>query len=206
VIYAAALNFRGDLAALGSQLSADPYKAPPQAPILYIKPPNTWSSNGARIPLPAGVPHLKMGGTLGIVFGRAASRVREADALNYVGGWVVVNDVSIPHQSYFRPAIKERCRDGFCPMGVMSAFESLDPAQVQIRILVNGQLGATAHAADLVRPVPRLIADVSEFMTLRTGDILLIGEPDNSPLAGPGDRVRVEIAGLGGIENTLEAE
>jgi 5-oxopent-3-ene-1,2,5-tricarboxylate decarboxylase/2-hydroxyhepta-2,4-diene-1,7-dioate isomerase len=206
VVYAAALNFRGDLAALGSKLSADPYKAPPQAPVLYIKPPNTWSSNGARIPVPHGVAHLKMGGTLGIIFGRAASRVLEAEALSYVGGWVVVNDVSVPHQSYFRPAIKERCRDGFCPMGAAAPFQSVDADQFQIRILVNGNLRASANAADLVRPIPRLIADVSEFMTLRTGDVLLLGEPDNAPLAGPGDRVRVEIAGVGGIENTLEAE
>jgi 5-oxopent-3-ene-1,2,5-tricarboxylate decarboxylase/2-hydroxyhepta-2,4-diene-1,7-dioate isomerase len=206
VVYAAALNFRGVLEALGSKLSADPFKAPPQAPVLYIKPPNTWSSNGARIPVPPGVSRLKMGGTLGIVFGRAASRVREDEALDYVGGWVVVNDVSIPHQSYFRPAIKERCRDGFCPMGAVASFESLDAAQVEIRILVDGELRATANIADLVRPVPRLIADVSEFMTLRTGDILLIGEPDNAPLAAPGDRVRIEIDGIGGVDNTLENE
>jgi 5-oxopent-3-ene-1,2,5-tricarboxylate decarboxylase/2-hydroxyhepta-2,4-diene-1,7-dioate isomerase len=204
-VYAAALNFRGALAALGD-LSRDPYKAPPQAPILYIKPPNTWSSNGARILIPQGVPRLKMGGTLGIVMGSAASRVSEANALNYVGGWVVVNDVSIPHDSYYRPAIKQRCRDGFCPIGAVAPLEAIDQAQVTIQIFVNGQLQATANTTSLVRPVPKLIADVTEFLTLRTGDILLIGEPDNSPFATRGDKVRIEIAGIGSIENTLEAE
>lgn len=205
-VYAAALNFRGALEALGAKLSQDPYKAPPQAPILYIKPPNTWSSPGASIPVPQGIAHLKMGGTLGIVMGRAACRVRESEALDYVGGWVVVNDVSIPHESYYRPATKQRCRDGFCPMGSIAPREALDPARADIRILVNGQLKASASARDLIRPVPRLIADVTEFMTLRAGDILLIGEPDNAPLAVPGDRVRVEIHGIGSIENMLEAE
>jgi 5-oxopent-3-ene-1,2,5-tricarboxylate decarboxylase/2-hydroxyhepta-2,4-diene-1,7-dioate isomerase len=147
-----------------------------------------------------------MGGTLGIVFGRAAARVGADEALTYVRGWVVVNDVSIPHQSYFRPAIKERCRDGFCPMGAVASFESVDAAQVEIRMFVNGEFRAIANTADLVRPIPRLIADVTEFMTLRTGDILLVGEPDNAPLAGPGDRVRVEIKGIGSVENTLENE
>jgi 5-oxopent-3-ene-1,2,5-tricarboxylate decarboxylase/2-hydroxyhepta-2,4-diene-1,7-dioate isomerase len=205
-VYAAALNFRGSLESLGDKLSQDPYKAPPLAPILYIKPPNTWSSTGAKIPVPSGTPHLKMGGTLGIVIKRAACRVSEPEALDYIGGWVVVNDVSIPHQSYYRPAIKQRCRDGFCPISTIAPFDSLGPGDAQIRIFINGELRARATTADLVRPVAKLMADVTEFMTLRTGDILLVGEPDNSPLAGPGDRVRVEIAALEGIENTLEPE
>jgi 5-oxopent-3-ene-1,2,5-tricarboxylate decarboxylase/2-hydroxyhepta-2,4-diene-1,7-dioate isomerase len=147
-----------------------------------------------------------MGGTLGIVIGRAASRVSESDALDFVGGWVTVNDVSIPHESYYRPAIKQRCRDGFCPVGAVAPVHSLDSGNAQIRIFLNGVLKATASTMNLVRPVARLIADVTEFMTLRTGDILLVGEPDNAPLAGPGDRVCVEIAGLASIENTLETE
>jgi 5-oxopent-3-ene-1,2,5-tricarboxylate decarboxylase/2-hydroxyhepta-2,4-diene-1,7-dioate isomerase len=205
-VYAAALNFRGTLETLGNKLSQDPYKAPPQAPILYIKPPNTWSIAGTKICVPTGTLQLKMGGTLGIVIGRAASRVVESEALDYVGGWLVVNDVSIPHESYYRPAIKQRCRDGFCPMGAIAARNALNPTQAVIKISVNGELKARATSKDLLRPVARLIADVTEFMTLRTGDILLLGEPDNSPLAGPGDRVRVEIDGIGAIENTLEAE
>ena len=205
-VYAAALNFGGHLESLGERLSQDPYKAPPRAPILYIKPPNTWSATGAKIPVPSGTPHLKMGGTLGIVIRRAACRVSESEALDYVGGWVIVNDVSIPHQSYYRPAIKQRCRDGFCPIGSIAPVNSINPADAQIRISLNGVLKASASTKDLVRSVAQLITDVSEFMTLRTGDILLVGEPDNAPLAGPGDRVRVEIAGLGAIENKLEAE
>jgi 5-oxopent-3-ene-1,2,5-tricarboxylate decarboxylase/2-hydroxyhepta-2,4-diene-1,7-dioate isomerase len=147
-----------------------------------------------------------MGGTLGVVIKRAACRVPESEALDYIGGWVVVNDVSIPHESYYRPAIKQRCRDGFCPMGSIGPVSSIDPANAHICIFVNGVLKAGASTTDLVRPVARLIADVTEFMTLRTGDVLLVGEPDNAPLAGPGDRVRVEIPGLARIENTLEAE
>jgi 5-oxopent-3-ene-1,2,5-tricarboxylate decarboxylase/2-hydroxyhepta-2,4-diene-1,7-dioate isomerase len=205
-VYAAALNFRGALEALGDKTSQDPYKAPPQAPVLYIKPPNTWSTPGAKIVVPGGTAQLKMGGTLGIVIGRAASRVSESEALDYVSGWVVVNDVSIPHESYFRPAIKQRCRDGFCPMGAIAHREALDPSRAHIQIFVNGELKAEANTTDLIRPVPKLIADVTEFMTLRTGDVLLIGEPDNAPLAALGDQVRVEIQGIGSIENTLEAE
>ena len=201
-VYAAALNFRGVLDKL--KVHEDPYEAPPKAPVLYIKTPNTWSRSGDVIRVPQGAPHLKMGGTLGIVIGRAACRITEVSALDYVAGWIVANDVSIPHESYYRPAIKERCPDGFLPMGDVGSLTGPDTAE--IRISVNGDLKATASLRDLVRPIRRLLQDVTEFLTLRAGDVLLVGEPDCSPMASAGDCVRVEIPGLGAIENTLEAE
>ena len=171
--------------------------------MLYIKPPNTWSVSGAPIVVPRGVAQLGMGGTVGIVFGRAASRVNLQEGLDCIGGWVAVNDVSIPHASYYRPAIKERCRDGFCPIGSMAPASA---APQVIRISVNGELKHSAVLTDLIRGVGQLIVDVSEFMTLRTGDILLVGEPHLIPLAGAGDRVRIEVPGVGFVENELVAE
>jgi 5-oxopent-3-ene-1,2,5-tricarboxylate decarboxylase/2-hydroxyhepta-2,4-diene-1,7-dioate isomerase len=185
-VYAAALNFRGSLEALGD-LNAEPYKGPPKAPVLYIKTPNTLSVSGAPIRVPAGVSHLKMGGTVGLVMGK---------------GWVVANDVSIPHSSYFRPAIKERCRDGFLVLSPIF-FRPAD-RDAEIRISVNDQT-TRASTKDLIRPVTRLIEDITEFMSLNIGDILLVGEPPNAPLAQAGDRVRVEIDGVA-LENVLEPE
>ena len=63
------------------------------------------------------MPEVRIGATLGIVFGRRASRVSEAEALAHVAGYRVVADLSAPHDSYFRPALKQQCRDGFCPIG-----------------------------------------------------------------------------------------
>jgi 5-oxopent-3-ene-1,2,5-tricarboxylate decarboxylase / 2-hydroxyhepta-2,4-diene-1,7-dioate isomerase len=204
-IYGVALNFKGTLAALSAALYRDPYKLPPKAPVLYLKPPNTWIGYGKPIPCPGGIDQLRMGGTLGAVIGRTACRVAEEEALDYIGGYVIVNDVSIPHESYYRPAIRQQCRDGFCPMGpwVVDRQAISDPAAIEIRISVNGQLRCVSPAANVVRPLPRLIADITEFMTLRAGDVLLIGEPDKAPLAGPGDRVRVEIDGAGWLENPI---
>src|SRR5258707_4760170 len=101
-VYGVALNFKGTLASLGDALHREPYQKPPVAPVLYMKPANTLIGNGAPIPCPRGVPRLRMGGTLGVVIGH---------------GYAIVNDVSIPHKSYFRPAIREQCRDGFCSIG-----------------------------------------------------------------------------------------
>jgi 5-oxopent-3-ene-1,2,5-tricarboxylate decarboxylase/2-hydroxyhepta-2,4-diene-1,7-dioate isomerase len=76
----------------------------------------------------------------------------------------------------------------------------------EIRTFINGELRCRASIADLVRPIDRLIADIGEFLTLQPGDILLIGEPHDAPLARAGDRVRVEIDGLAPIENEVVAE
>ena len=146
-----------------------------------------------------------MGGTLGIVMARRACRVKAEDATSFIAGFCVVNDVSVPHSSYYRPAIKERCRDGFHPMGAVSTLVG-DSNQLAIRIFVNGELRAENTTANLVRSVERLLADVTEFMTLAAGDVLVVGEPDNAPLARVGNRIRVEIPGLAALENQIVVE
>ncbi len=177
---------------MGEQLLRDPYKKPPVAPVLYLRPRNTWSSNGAGIHVPADAKQLKMAGTIGVVIG----------PVNEIAGYVVVNDVSIPHASYYRPAIRQRCRDGFCVIG----SEIGDRRPRETRISINGQLRCRANLSDLVRPIDRLIADIAEFVTLQPGDIVLAGEPHDAPLAQAGDRVRVEIDGQAPLENEVVPE
>ena len=109
-VVCAALNFSAPLDAHADAFIRDPYKHPPRAPVLYFKPPNTYLDPGQAIPCPAGVERLRMGGTLGIVISHKACRVHTKDAASFIAGYRIVNDVSIPHASYFRPAIKERCR------------------------------------------------------------------------------------------------
>jgi 5-oxopent-3-ene-1,2,5-tricarboxylate decarboxylase/2-hydroxyhepta-2,4-diene-1,7-dioate isomerase len=162
------------------------------APVLYIRPRNTWSANGAAIYSPADTKQLKMAGTLGVVIG----------PVNRIAGYVAVNDVSIPHAFYYRPAIRQRCRDGFCVIG----SEITDRQPEEIRISINGELRCRANITDLVRPIDRLIADITEFLTLQPGDIVLAGEPHDAPLAQAGDRVRVEMDGLAALENQVVPE
>jgi 5-oxopent-3-ene-1,2,5-tricarboxylate decarboxylase/2-hydroxyhepta-2,4-diene-1,7-dioate isomerase len=178
-VYGVALNFRAELERLTGEK--------PIAPVLYLRPRNTWSSSGAPIRMPGEARELKMAGTIGVVIGT---------------GYVAVNDVSIPHESYFRPAIRQRCRDGFCVVG----SEVIERAPSEIRISINGELRCRASVGDLVRPIDRLIADISEFLTLEPGDILLVGEPPDAPLARAGDRVRVEVDGLPALENEIVLE
>lgn len=206
-VVGAALNTRQALAALGEAVDAPPYKAAPKAPVLYIKPANTYARNGDVIALPADVDEVEVGACLGVVFARRATRVSEAEALDYVAGYRVVADLSVPHASYFRPALKQKCRDGFCPIGQdlapVAAVGDVDALDIELRI--DGQVAQRASTADLIRPVARLIADVTQFMTLEAGDILLAGTPHGAPCARAGQRYEISISRVGTLGNALAA-
>lgn len=207
-IYGALLNYKGSVEAMGNQLNEAPYNQPPKAPVLYIKPANTISSYNAAIPMPAGEEALEMGAALGVVIGRTATRVSESDALSFVSGYTVVNDVSIPHESVHRPAIVQKARDGFCPVGpwIVDSKEISNPDNLAVKVYINNELQQENTTANLVRSVSKLLADVTDFMTLHKGDMLLVGIPENAPTAKVGDHVRIEIAEVGALENNILAE
>ncbi|WCN39526.1 fumarylacetoacetate hydrolase family protein [Aneurinibacillus uraniidurans] len=207
-IYGAQLNYKGALAALGEAVNEAPYMAAPNAPILYMKPANTIAAHKAAIPLPDDVPELAMGAALGVVIGRTATRVCESEALDYVAGYTVVNDVSIPHINVYRPAIRQQARDGFCPIGpwVIERDAVANPDVLGVRVFINGELRQENTTANLIRSVARLLVDVTDFMTLNPGDVLLVGVPEDAPLAGAGDQVRIEIDEVGWLENTVVPE
>ncbi len=201
------LNFRGAWAAMEAAMHEAPHHKPPAHPVLHIKPANTWIGDGQAIVLPADVDEVEVGATLGLVMGRATSRVQEHNAMSHVGGYVIVNDVTVPHDSLLRPPMKQKCRDTFCPIGPMvDAARVARPDALTIRAYVNGELRQTNSTSNLVRGMARLIADVSEFMTLDAGDVLLVGVPEDAPRARPGDRVAIEIEGLGRLANPVERE
>jgi len=206
-VYGTLLNHVDALAALGAAVHEPPYKAPPKAPVLYIKPRNTWAGEGDAVVVPAGVDELEIGATLGLVIGRTACRVTEAEALSFVAGCVIVNDVSVPHASYYRPSLRFKARDGFCPIGPFVTREqlgSIDALQVQVEI--DGRVVQRSSTAGLIRPAARLLAEVSEFMTLSPGDVLMLGVAAGAPRARAGQRVSIVIDGLGRLGNPLVAE
>ena len=207
-VYGVILNVRQELEALGEALDKPPYGKPPKAPVLYIKPPNTFRPHDGEVPVPASAPVLETNATLAVVIGRTACRVSESDALDHVLGFTVAIDVCIPHDSLHRPAIRQRCRDGFLPIGPwITPRESVpDPDALPVIVRINGEVRSRFTTADLVRPIARLIADVSDFMTLYQGDALLVGLPPSGPQARAGDRVEAEIPGVGRLSCTLVEE
>src|SRR4051794_38245427 len=92
-VYGVLLNHAPALHALGASVNEAPYKAPPKAPVLYLKPRNTLAGPGSTCELPAGVDALQMGVNLGVVIGRTACHVAESNALDHVAGYVIVHDL-----------------------------------------------------------------------------------------------------------------
>lgn len=202
------LNHRPALAALGDAVHAAPYKAPPQAPVLYVKPRNTQVGDGARVRVPAGVAALEVGAALGLVIGAAACRVSAAEALAHVAGLVVVADLSVPHESFYRPSVRLKARDGFCPLGpcVWPLAAVADVDALAVRVAVDGRTVHEANTGERVRTAARLLADVSAFMTLAPGDVLLTGVAAGAPHVAAGHAVSVAIEGLGDLSFALVPE
>jgi 5-oxopent-3-ene-1,2,5-tricarboxylate decarboxylase/2-hydroxyhepta-2,4-diene-1,7-dioate isomerase len=207
-VYGVLLNHVGALSALGEAVNEPPYKAPPKAPVLFIKPRNTLSAPRQPIEVPADARALLIGANLGAVIGRTACRVAPDQALSHVAGYVIVNDLSVPHASFFRPSIRFIARDGTCSIGpsVVARERIADPDALSVRIHIDGQLVQSTDTSSRQRPLARLIADVTDFMTLRPGDILLLGASAGAPTACAGQRVAVAIEGLGELENPLVGE
>jgi 5-oxopent-3-ene-1,2,5-tricarboxylate decarboxylase/2-hydroxyhepta-2,4-diene-1,7-dioate isomerase len=204
-VYGVLLNHRTALEAMTGHAAKPPYNGLPKAPVLFIKPRNTLALSGAPVEVPADEVELEMAAMLGVVIGSTACRIAESRAHEHIAGFVIVNDVSVPHPDYYRPSVRHKTRDGFCPLGprVASAREVGDPDQLAIRTYVDGALVQTASTSALVRPTARLLVDVTEFMTLAPGDILALGAAAPAPRARAGQTVAIEIDGIGRIENRL---
>ena len=207
-VYGALLNHRTALEALGDAVNRPPYNGAPRAPVLYLKPRNTLTTDGEPVVVPPGIAELEVGASLGLVIGhRPCCRLPEHSALEYVAGYLIVNDLSVPHSNYYRPSIPFRARDGFCPLGprVVPRAAVANPDAVTIRIYLDGKLRQTTTTAELVRPVAKLLSDVTDFMTLSPGDVLAVGVASPAPRVRAGQRVRIEMDGVGQLENPFVA-
>ena len=191
-VYGTLLNFRREWDLWSDRMTQDPHKAPPKAPVLYVKTANTFCPAGQDLLLQDGVSEVDIGATLGLVMGEQAQVV----------GAVLLNDWSVPHTSYYRPPVKFRCRDGFLalPAQVTPCSQADALAQQRIEVRRNGELVQTVQMSELVRELPTLLADVGEFMTLQPGDVLMVGTDcladGTRPRAKAGDRVEISAPGF----------
>jgi 5-oxopent-3-ene-1,2,5-tricarboxylate decarboxylase/2-hydroxyhepta-2,4-diene-1,7-dioate isomerase len=193
-VYGTLLNDRAALEALGAAVHEAPYKAPPAAPILYVKPRNSLAGHRSSVVVPDNS-SIQVGGSLGIVIGRTASRLSVGEAFDYVAGYTIVGDLSIPHSSVYRPSVRLRARDGFCVVGpvLVASRYVKDPDSMSISVSINGIQVSSSTTATAVRGVAQLVADVTDFMTLVPGDVITMGVPYGSPVARPGDEASITI-------------
>ena len=208
VVYGTLLNHEPALQALGDAVNAAPYKASPRAPVLYLKPRNTLAGNGDHITVPADAPELAIGAALGIVIGQTACQITPEQAMQYVAGYTIVNDVCVPHDVFYRPSIRFKDRDGFCPLGpqVVPCDEIANPDDLVVQIFVDDELKQQTTTGERFRNVARLLADVTEFMTLCPGDVLMLGVSANAPRVRAGQQSRIVIEGIGALVNHFSSE
>lgn len=208
-VYGVLMNCDSEWRALGAAMAGAPYKGEPRAPVLYIKPANTFSADGDRVVLPTGCDSAEAWASIGLVLGRALHGAAEDEALAAVAGARLVIDWTLPHPdplaSFYRPPVRLKAWDG--ALGLGSAQQPLAalalPLQaLRITLHVDGQHHALGFDA-LRRPPARLLAEVSQFMRLDAGDMLLIGAPLPRPRVQAGQTLQATAEGLGDLTQTL---
>ena len=201
-VYGTLLNFRREHALWAPRMHEAPYKAPPAAPVLYIKTANTFTPSGRAITLPNGVSEVEIAASLGLVAGESGR----------VAGAVLFNDVAIPHQSYYRPPVKYRCVDGFLGVGeVLRPVASLaELSSLALELRVDGVMRQRTALADLVRDAATLWADVNAFQSMRPGDVLMVGsdclDDGSRPHVKAGDAVEITATGFAPLVNHFVQE
>ena len=187
----------------------------PQDPIIFTKVPESVVATGSQVLIPNNVSTaIDYEAELAVIIGRQAKGVSEADAMQYVWGYTIVNDVtSRDWQSRHKQWHMGKSFDTFCPMGpwVVTADEC-DGQSVDVKCYVNGELRQNSNSKDLIFNIPKLIATLSAGITLYPGDIIATGTPVGVGIGFKppkylvdGDVVKVEIEKIGFIENTFKA-
>lgn len=177
----------------------------PAYPLLFHKLPNTFIGHKAKVIRPD-VDYMHYEGELVVVIGRACRSVSAENALDYVGGYTIGNECTVRDfvGNYYRPPVKAKGFDTFGPMGpVLVTADEIDPTNTTVRTYVNGELRQEGNTKHLRHSVAELIAYISEFKTLQRGDIIYTGTPKGISHVYAGDVMRVEIEGIGALENEV---
>ncbi|WOE32210.1 MULTISPECIES: fumarylacetoacetate hydrolase family protein [unclassified Acinetobacter] len=205
-IFGVALNYQCLYEKLQAQFNEKPYLNEPKKPVLFIKTPNTRNHSNAII-VKQKDEILQAGPTIGIVIAKDTIRVKANQADEYIAGYVVVNELSLPEESYYRPAIKAKCQDGFCVIGsVVDKSQVIDLCNLNLKVYVNDELKQQGTTANWIRTPTQIIEEISEYMPLYKGDIILTGTPYGRVNLQNGDEVRIEIDQLGSVTNTIHEE
>ena len=178
----------------------------PATPVLFLKPSTSVIGPGDPIVRPEGVGRVDHEGELAVVVGKLVRRLAPADAIQAVLGFTCANDVTARDlQRADGQWTRAKGFDTFCPLGPWIETD-LDSSDLAISTLVNGEVRQQARTSQLEHGVADLLAFASRVMTLLPGDVLLTGTPAGVGPLEPGDRVEVEVEGVGVLANEVVAE
>lgn len=215
-IFCVGKNYRAhakEFAGSGFDSSAKAGGEIPAVPIIFSKVPESVAGPGDAIVIPAGVSTaIDYEAELAVVIGQGGKGIKAADAMKHVWGYTIVNDVTARDwQSRHQQWHMGKSFDTFCPMGpwLVSADEC-DGTRTQVRCWVNGEERQNASTTDLIFDIPTLIETLSAGITLYPGDVIATGTPVGVGIGftppkylKAGDVVRIEIGGIGVLENPV---
>lgn len=179
----------------------------PAEPVLFIKPNSSLVGHKAPVYYPDGATYMHYENELAVVIGRTGRNIKHSAAYDYVSGYTIANDVTVRDfvNNWYRPPVRAKGHDTFGPMGpyYVDAEDMANVENVNLRTYVNNELRQQGNTKDLMYTIPDLIEFISSFMTLEPGDMILTGTPKGISHINPGDVMRLEIDGLGALENPI---
>lgn len=202
-IFAIAFNYRAHAEETGTPI--------PSVPVVFAKAVTAVIGPGADIEIPPASALIDYEGELAVVIGTRAKRVLRGQALNYVAGYTIMNDVSARDYQKRSGHCMGKSFDTFAPMGpaLVTADEIPDPSALELRTFVSGDLRQHART-ELIFDIPALIEYISAGVTLEPGDVISTGTPEGVGFRRTppryltaGDVVRIEISGIGALENPV---
>jgi 2-keto-4-pentenoate hydratase/2-oxohepta-3-ene-1,7-dioic acid hydratase in catechol pathway/regulator of RNase E activity RraA len=194
-IIAVHLNYRSRAAQRGRT---------PAVPSYFLKPPSTIAGDGDLV-RPRGTELLGYEGEVAVIIGRRAHRVRPEDALRHIGWYAAANDAGVADLRWNDRGANlfSKGQDGFTPIGPTVDAGDVDPGGIVLRTRVNGEVVQEDTTANLIFTFAELIADITRFVTLEPGDVILTGTPTGTGVLDLGDVVEVELEGVGGVRSRV---
>ena len=175
----------------------------PVEPLLFFKPPSALIPHGAPIVLPQGFGRIDYEGELAVVIGKTCKDVPEEQAWDVIAGYTILNDVTARElQKKDGQWTRAKGFDTFAPCGP-TFVSGLDVRDVAIETRLNGQVVQSGRTSQLIFPIPRLIAYITQCMTLVPGDIVSTGTPSGVGPLKAGDVVEVTVEGIGTLSNPV---
>jgi 2-keto-4-pentenoate hydratase/2-oxohepta-3-ene-1,7-dioic acid hydratase in catechol pathway len=178
----------------------------PTEPLLFFKPPSAIIESGQPIVRPRGPWRVDFEGELGVIIGKTCRRVGRADAMSYVAGYTIVNDVTVRDlQKKDGQFTRAKGFDSFCPCGPF-LVDDVDPTKLRIVTKLDGVVKQDAPTSDMIFDIPTIIEVASRVMTLEPGDLIATGTPAGVAPILPGMTVEITIEGIGTLTNPVVEE
>jgi 2-keto-4-pentenoate hydratase/2-oxohepta-3-ene-1,7-dioic acid hydratase in catechol pathway len=181
----------------------------PTFPLYFMKPRTALVGHGGEIIYPRDSTNVHYEAEFTIVIGKTGRRIPESEALSYVLGYTIANDVSA--RDWQRKEMAEgfllhgKGFDTFAPIGPVVDTD-VDGSDLAIELRLNGEVKQKSRTSQLIFNIPTLISDISQFVTLEPGDVILTGTTSGVGPMKPGDIVEVEVEGIGVLRNSVVAE